>query len=112
MRRDVWLALLLAAGTLLLYGRVFNYEFVNYDDPDYVTGNEHVQNGLTKEGIKWAFTKLHGEQTYWHPVTWLSHMLDVQLFGLRAGWHHIGNVMFHVTNVVLLFLLLRMMTGA
>jgi tetratricopeptide (TPR) repeat protein len=106
------IALLLAVITLALYWPVRQHEFVNYDDPDYVTENPRVKAGLTKAGIVWAFTQLHGEHTYWHPVTWLSHMMDCQLFGLNAGAHHLGNVAFHAANVMLLFGVLRRLTGA
>jgi len=102
---------LLAAVTLVTYTPAFKAEFVDYDDTDYVTQNPHVLPGLTKAGIVWAFTELHGEHTYWHPITWLSHMLDCQLFGLNAGAHHAVNVAFHTVNVVLLFLLLFRLTG-
>ncbi len=110
MRRDWLIVLVLMAVTLGVYWRVGQYEFINYDDPDYVTANPVVQKGLTSEGLAWAFGKAHAERTYWHPVTWLSHMLDCQLFGLKAGAHHLVNVGFHVLNAVLLFLLLKAMT--
>jgi protein O-mannosyl-transferase len=109
---DLWLALLLFAGTLALYSPVRSYDFVNYDDPDYVTANPHVPKGITADGLAWAFGRLHGDKTYWHPLTWTSHMLDCQLFGLRAGWHHMINVLFHALNAALLFGVLRQMTGA
>ncbi|HMC28626.1 MAG TPA: tetratricopeptide repeat protein, partial [Verrucomicrobiae bacterium] len=83
----------------------------NYDDPDYVTSNPVVQQGLTWQGVKWAFLNLHGQATYWHPVTWLSHMLDCQLFGLNPTGHHLMNLLFHSANVLLLFLLLQQLTG-
>lgn len=111
-RRDLILTLVLAIGTLVLFGRVRSYEFINYDDPYYVTENSHVKDGLTKEGVRWAFGRLHGEFTYWHPVTWLSHMLDCELFGLNAGAHHLVNVLFHALNATLLFWLLKGTTGA
>jgi protein O-mannosyl-transferase len=104
--------LALAAVTFCLYLPVTRYEFVNYDDPDYVTANIVVQKGMTAEGLKWAFTRLHGERTYWHPLTWLSHMLDCQLFGVKPGAHHVVNVLFHVMNSVLLLWVLSQMTGA
>jgi tetratricopeptide (TPR) repeat protein len=96
--------------TIALFWRVNQHEFINYDDPDYVTNNSYVQRGLTKESIHWAFTKLHGENTYWHPITWLSHMLDCQLFGLSAQAHHLVNLFFHTANVVLLFSFLNLAT--
>lgn len=112
MRRDWLICLLLSAITLLVFWPVTSHEFINYDDPLYVTENPHVQAGLTQESIAWAFGHVTGEGTYWHPVTWLSHMLDCQLFGLKAGRHHLTNLLFHTANVLLLFLALRRMTGA
>jgi tetratricopeptide (TPR) repeat protein len=111
MRRD-WLNLvLLATATLAVFWRVSRHEFVNYDDYAYVTLNPTVQQGLTWAGIAWAFGQLHGEATYWHPVTWLSHMLDCQWFGLNPAGHHLGNLFFHTLNTLLLFVLLRRTTG-
>ena len=101
------LAVLVAA----VYAPVLGHDFLNYDDPDYVFENPVVKKGLTVAGIKWAFGTLHGEHTYWHPLTWLSHMADVQFFGVNAGAHHLVNVFFHTANAVLLFLLLRQLTG-
>src|SRR5262249_40429227 len=100
----------LALVTLALFWPVAGHEFVNYDDNLYVTDNAQVEEGLTGKGVIWAFTTL--DACNWHPLTWLSHMLDVTLFGQRAGGHHLTNVVFHVANVVLLFLLLQRMTGA
>jgi tetratricopeptide (TPR) repeat protein len=109
--RCKWIiCLALAAITLLVYWRVTSFEFLCYDDPDYVTGNRHVQSGVTKAGVIWAFTKVHSSN--WHPLTWMSHMLDFQIFGTKPGGHHLTNVLFHTANVVLLFLVLRRMTGA
>jgi tetratricopeptide (TPR) repeat protein len=82
---------------------------VNYDDQDYVTENSVVQKGLTWTGIKWAFTTGHASN--WHPITWLSHMVDCELFGLNPGAHHLVNVLFHTANVVLLLVLLLRLTG-
>ena len=103
------MGLLLALITLLVYLPAARDGFVNYDDRDYVTENSVVQKGLTWTGIKWAFTTSHASN--WHPVTWLSHMADCELFGLNAGAHHLVNVLFHTANVVLLFLLLLRLTG-
>jgi Flp pilus assembly protein TadD len=108
--RSAWLSVLLFAGTLLLYAPVRHHEFINYDDPEYVTENRYVKKGLTAEGVQWAFGELHGENTYWHPVTWLSHMLDVELFGLSEEWHHMINVIFHAINAVLVFAFFRYTT--
>jgi tetratricopeptide (TPR) repeat protein len=103
------IGLLLALITLLAYLPVAHDGFVNYDDQDYVTENSVVQKGLTWTGIKWAFTTGHASN--WHPLTWLSHMADCELFGLNPGAHHLVNVLFHTANVVLLFLLLLRLTG-
>ena len=104
------MALLLALVTLLVYLPAARDGFVVYDDNTYVTENHAVQNGLTWDGIQWAFTTGHGSN--WHPLTWLSHMTDCELFGLNAGAHHSVNVLFHAVNAVLLLLLLFRLTGA
>src|SRR4051794_6491382 len=104
--------LALALLTLALFSRTRHFEFINYDDPAYVTENLHVQSGVTLEGLAWAFGQLHGEHTYWHPVTWVSHMVDCELFGLDPAAHHIVNVLLHTLATLLLFHLLRRMTGA
>jgi len=100
----------LAIITLVLYWPVQHYQFNNYDDAQYLTQNPHVQNGLSVHAIGWAFTT--GYAGNWHPLTWLSHLLDVQVFGFNAGGHHFTNVLFHVANTLLLFLLLRRWTGS
>src|ERR1700733_1074340 len=91
----------LAAVTLALYWRVRAFEFLCYDDPDYVTLNYHVQHGLTWAGLDWALTSFHASN--WHPLTWMSHMLDFNLWGTNPGGHHFTNVLFHTANVVLAF---------
>jgi tetratricopeptide (TPR) repeat protein len=107
---SLWIALILAAGTLLVYWPVTKFQFVNFDDTDFVTENPQVQAGLTVEGFKWAW---HSEVARnWHPITMLTHMLDCQLFGLNAGRHHLVNLLFHVANTLLLFHLLKFITGA
>ncbi|MGD0573648.1 MAG: tetratricopeptide repeat protein [Sedimentisphaerales bacterium] len=100
----------LILGTLLVFRQVHNFAFVNYDDTDYVYENPHVLNGLTGDGIIWAFTTNHTAN--WHPLTWLSLMLDCQLFGANPGWMHLVNLLLHIANTLLLFALLRKMTGA
>ncbi len=100
----------LFAVTLALYWPVRHFDFINYDDPTYVSQNRHVKTGLSWAGIEWAFTS--GEESNWHPLTWLSHMTDVQLFGLKPGRHHLTNAFLHALNVVLLFLVCRRMTNA
>lgn len=101
--------LLLAAATLALFLPASRFGFINLDDPDYLRNNDPVRRGLSWSSVAWAFTTFHAAN--WHPVTWLSHMLDCQLFGLNPGWHHLTNILFHTANSVLLFLVLRSMTG-
>lgn len=109
-RRTAALALALAGGTLLLYAQVAGFEFVRFDDNRYLTDNLHVQRGLSWAGLAWAFTTLHASN--WHPLTWLSHMLDVELFGLDAGAHHLVNAALHAADAALVFLALTRLTGA
>lgn len=108
--RSIALALLLATVTLALYSPVRGHDFVNYDDDEYVLNNEHVTAGLNWQTVQWSFTST--EQANWHPVTWLSHALDCQLFGLDPGSHHLTSVVIHILNVLLLFFLLQRVTGA
>jgi tetratricopeptide (TPR) repeat protein len=96
--------------TILLYWPVQNYQFNDFDDAQYLTQNPHIQNGLTLQSVAWAFTT--GYAGNWHPLTWLSHMGDVQVFGLNAGGHHFTNLLIHVANAILLFLILRCWTGS
>lgn len=105
-----WAALALVAFNVAVYASVWNFEFVRFDDPDYVTGNAQVTNGVTWPGTKWALTTGHAAN--WHPLTWLSHMMDVQMFGINAGAHHVTNLLLHIANTLLLFIVLRRMTGA
>ncbi len=100
---------MLFLGTLALYYPVLGNGFVNYDDPAYVTSNWQVQQGLTSHNLAWAFAST--AEANWHPLTWISHMLDVQLFGLRPAGHHAQSVLWHAFNVVLLFLLVAKATG-
>ncbi len=102
--------LCLVAVIIIPYFQVINFDFVGYDDELYITENPYVQKGISLEGLKWAFTTFHSAN--WHPLTWLSHMLDCELYGLNSGAHHWTNVEFHIANTVLLFLILFMMTGA
>jgi len=101
---------LLVALNLVVYGQVYDFAFVNYDDGDYVTENPYTQAPFTLHSLRWAFTT--GYFNNWHPATWLSHMLDYQLFGLEPGGHHLVNLGFHILNSLLLFEILRRMTGA
>ena len=94
---------------LSVYWQVGGYSFVGLDDDFYVYKNPYVQKGLTEEGVAWAFTNFYSG--IWHPLTWLSHMADVQLFGLDAGWHHRMNVLYHLFDAVLLFMVLWRITG-
>lgn len=103
---------LLFLATLAVYWPVENHAFINYDDPAYVTENPHISPGLTWEGLAWAFGRLHGERTYWHPLTWVSHMVDCHVFGLKPAGHHLMNVLFHALNAMLVFLVFLRMTGA
>ncbi|HYG25062.1 MAG TPA: tetratricopeptide repeat protein [Verrucomicrobiae bacterium] len=109
MARSRVIGLLLALVTLLLYLPVRQFEFVVFDDPDYILENRYVLAGITLEGIQWAFTTLHVSN--WHPITWLSHMIDSELFGPNPAAMHLVNVMIHVANSVLLLRLLLQITG-
>jgi len=108
-KRTVVLCLLLVAATLAVYNPVNRNAFVNFDDDHYITGNPHVLAGLNWDTVKWAFTNYY--EANWHPLTWLSHALDAQLFGLNPVGHHYVNVFLHALNGVLLFLLLQSATG-
>ena len=110
--RVLLICMFLVLSCLLVYSQVAHHQFVSIDDDLYVTENNHVLNGLTLENMKWAFELERKDKTYWHPLTWISHMVDVQLWGLNAGRHHLSNLFFHIMNAVLLFLVLRGMTGA
>jgi protein O-mannosyl-transferase len=110
--RDVWGCLFLVVITLTLYWPVQNYDFVNFDDDLYVTENPHIQKGLTLKSVIWAFSLSHERNTYWHPLTWLSHALDCGLYGLQPGKHHLTSLMFHMANSILLFMVFKWMTGA
>jgi Flp pilus assembly protein TadD len=100
----------LVAITLAVFAPTRRFPLVDYDDIDYIADNPHVRAGLTWSGVKWAFTT--GHMANWHPLTWLSHMLDVQLFGDGAGAYHVVSLSFHVLNTLLLFGVLHRMTGA
>ncbi|MBM4104022.1 MAG: tetratricopeptide repeat protein [Planctomycetes bacterium] len=100
----------LTASTLLVFWQARTFDFVDFDDNDYVYQNQHVSGGLTAQNIRWAFTS--GHATNWHPVTWLSLMLDCHLLGLHPGRMHLVNVVLHLANTLLLFAVLRKMTGS
>ena len=110
IRREGVICLILVIAIIAVYWQVGNHEFVDFDDNEYVTKNRHVQAGLTSDSITWAFTSTHAAN--WHPLTWLSHMLDCQIYGLNPGGHHLTNVLLHILNTILLFLIFRRMTGA
>ncbi len=103
----VGLALVLAP--LVVFWQVHSFDFISRDDIDYVTANRNVTTGFTCDNVVWAFTT--GYASNWHPLTWLSHMLDCHLFGLKPGLHHLTNLFFHIANTLLLFWVLKRMTG-
>lgn len=102
------ICLFLTAITLAVFWQLHSCDFIHFDDSAYVTTNQKVQAGVTLEGIRWAFTSGHAAN--WHPVTWISHMLDVQFFGLDPRFHHFTNLFLHLINTQLLFLVLHRMT--
>ena len=104
------ICLTLALTTLAVFWQVRNHDFIDFDDDLYVTKNPSVQAGLTFHGIKWAFTNTHAYN--WHPIVWISHMLDCELYGLNPAGHHLTNVLFHIANALLLFLVFSRMTGS
>ena len=111
-RFPVWLvAALLVLMTVALYWRAMRCDFINYDDPAFVTANPHIQSGLSWDGSKWAFRNTE-QAAYWAPLLWLSHMAAWQLFGSNAWGHHLINVLLHATNTGMVFLVFRQMTGA
>jgi protein O-mannosyl-transferase len=106
--RNSLLCILLAVATLAVYWPVHNHEFIHYDDGTYITENPEVFTGLSLQNTKWAFTT--GYASNWHPFTWLSHQLDSSLFAENAGAHHLVNVLFHIANTILLFVVLNRIT--
>ena len=100
----------LIAITWAVFGQTVGHDFVNFDDPIYVSENDHVRAGLSWQGVAWAFTHIHSHN--WHPLTTISHMLDCQLFGLKPGAHHFVNVLLHSATAALLFFLLAQFTGS
>ena len=96
--------------TLAVYSQVRSYEFVSLDDPEYITGNPYVRAGLVPESVVWAFTT--NRDGNWFPLTWLSHMLVYQFFGLQSGCHHLTNVLLHILSTLLLFAVFKRMTGS
>jgi tetratricopeptide (TPR) repeat protein len=109
-KRVLLACLVLIAASVAVYAPVSHFGFVTWDDPEYVVGNVHVSQGLTWQGARWALTST--DEANWHPVTWLSHMLDVQLYGMNAGPQHVTNLVIHILDALLLLGLLYRMTGA
>jgi Flp pilus assembly protein TadD len=112
LRAALGISFLLTLSTIVTYWPVRGFDFTSFDDNIYVTDNRYVRNGLILDSIRWSIIFAEKERTYWHPLTWLSHMLDVQLYGLNPRGHHLSNVLFHTANILLLFWLLHYMTGA
>jgi tetratricopeptide (TPR) repeat protein len=110
--KDILACVALAFVTILVYFRVYTFEFINFDDDAYVSANEHVVGGATLENLEWAFYLQKKENFNWHPLTWISHMIDCDLFGLKPGYHHLMNLLFHVLNSILVFFVFRVSTKA
>jgi tetratricopeptide (TPR) repeat protein len=109
-RRTIFVCGMLAAATLAVYGQVVRFDYVGYDDRLYVTDNVQVRKGITGESVLWALTS--GFESNWFPLTRLSHMLDVEIFGLEPGGHHVTNALLHLLNALLLYAVLEALTGA
>ncbi|MDM8525127.1 tetratricopeptide repeat protein [Desulfococcaceae bacterium HSG8] len=109
IKTELLICLFLVISTFAVYWQVRHHEFVAFDDDDYIINNPRVRAGLTPESITWAFTSAYASN--WHPLTWLSHMTDIQLYGINPGQHHLTNVLLHIMNSLLLFFVLRRMTG-
>jgi len=108
--KRLWAGLLLILAVWAVFGQVGDFPFLGFDDDVYVTDNRHVQNGMSREGLAWAVQTTRSG--HWHPLTWLSHMLDIELFGPRPGAHHTTNLLLHLANALLLLHVLNLMTGA
>jgi len=108
-RTKIVICIFLVVATFCIYSQVQDHEFINFDDDLYITNNLNVQAGLTSESFKWAFTTSH--PPYWHPMTWLSHMLDYQLYGLHPKGHYLTNLFLHIASALILFIVLLRMTG-
>ncbi|HRS97456.1 MAG TPA: hypothetical protein P5040_04665, partial [Smithella sp.] len=109
-QRELIIALALIVLMLVVYWQVRQFDFITLDDEPYVTANRHVQSGISVDGLLWAFSATDAE--FWHPLTWLSLMLNSQWFGLKAGGYHLTNVMLHMASALMLFWLMNRMTGA
>ena len=112
MDRRFIVCLVLLLSIVAIYGKVRHYEFTNFDDNIYITNNPFVRSGLNAESLRWSFNYTLKDGNYWQPLTWLSHMLDVSLYGMDAGRHHMSNVFYHMMSTLLLFLAFSRMTGA
>jgi cytochrome c-type biogenesis protein CcmH/NrfG len=110
MRKDIIICLFLASLAFLLYGDLTDHQFIVVDDNAYIIDNSYVNSGLNRESVRWAFTTTRAE--FWHPLTWLSYMLDTQLFGVDPGGYLFTNLLLHVLNSLLLFFIFKKMTGA
>src|SRR6478672_6476869 len=109
-RSDFVILLGLAVMTFGIYAQVIGHQFITLDDPTYIRENPNVNRGVTLAGVAWAFTTFH--VTNWHPLTWISHMIDCQLFGTNAGRHLLVNALIHVANTLLVFCFLLRTTRA
>ena len=109
-REPLVIGVVLVIVTIAIFFQVRTFEFITYDDPSYVTENTHVQSGISTNNIVWAFTSSYANN--WHPLTWLSLMLDCQLFGVNSHAMHLTNLFLHTANTVFLFILLFRITGA
>lgn len=111
IRYEIFVCLFLVLAVIAIYWQVRHHDFTDFDDRTYVTANQHVLKGLSKESLQWSLSFEEKDKTYWHPLTWLSHMLDVQFYGKNPRGHHLSNVLFHIANTLLLFFILSRMTG-
>src|SRR6266513_3600669 len=109
-RTNLFLMLGLAIGSLLIYGQTIGFDFINIDDSGYIYENPIVRNGLSWDGVKWAFTTF--SQANWHPLTWLSYLAEVNLWGDKPGGFHLVNILFHAANSAFLYVLLKYLTGS
>lgn len=109
IKEEKFFCIVLLFSTLLIYLKVVFFDFVNFDDPIYISTNDHILTGFSWENIEWAFTSFHA--TNWHPLTWLSHSLDVYFYGLNPAGHHVTNIIFHSINSLLVYFFFRETTG-
>ena len=102
---EIIIIIFLTIATLIVFWNVQNHEFINHDDPLFITENYHIQSRFTWKSISWAFTTTSPD--YWHPLPWLSLILDYQLYGLNPKGYHLNNMMLHILNTLLLFIILK-----